>query len=264
MLEPWLRGGSEPARYRLDVRSPEAAFPSASFWDVIVVDGGSFRSDDERERTLARARRPPHDLTAVLYLCGSSAGAREVERALVWADDALAGGSASGEPLQRWVRAVALAPWRRSNALRRRAELWGDRRLRVVGAPPPHDDSAVRPRPTNGHAAGRPAISKAAAASAARELLSEAFDEGRRFGVETVRRRAESLCTDLIAELERALVALRSPARASAPPSEPLSTASARFAGARDAVAVLRDELRRLTSEELTAIDHARSRSHER
>src|SRR5690606_4078997 len=60
----------------------------------------------------------------------------EVQQAFAWANGTIEQGHDFGDRLRRHVQNIALAPWRRSMALRAEAERLGDRRLHVVSIVP--------------------------------------------------------------------------------------------------------------------------------
>lgn len=135
-LAPWFTVDGEPVRYTLDTMSPaEASMSVASSiraWDLIVLDGESVGDDALRDQLFAELRAHRGGLVTLLFVCTPRPSSAELRQALGWADDHLTQGWEFGLHLRRRVQSVALAPWRRSLALRVEAELRGDRRLRLV------------------------------------------------------------------------------------------------------------------------------------
>jgi hypothetical protein len=136
LLLPWLRVVGEPVGYSLETARPhealELAQATTSWWDVILVDGESIDSDARREELLRVLRFHRDRLATLLYVCTRQPSDAEAQNALIWTDDQIGQGWEFGRRLQRRVQCVALAPWRRSVALRAEAELRGAGRLRLV------------------------------------------------------------------------------------------------------------------------------------
>lgn len=249
-LAPSLTVTGEPVGYALDVSSSVPSLrPDGMWWDVIIVDGASFRGDECRSRL--REAREHEPRSAVLYVCTARPSEVELQAMTLWADDALEAGPDLAQRLQWRVQAIALAPWRRSQALRTRAERLGDGRLRVV-QPAPASETGPRASRRLDRALpfvladhGRVLGDSAAA------LVAYAFHEGRRVGVASVQESAEDVCRRCLEELTAALFDAR----------EADEAATARFEGASYAVHVIRDQLRWLTRDELAAIDRHGTRS---
>lgn len=294
MLEPAFQVIGAPVRYGLDVLSPErTGWPPADSgrerWDVVVVDGPSLRGGAELDGVLAWMSLPPHDFSTVVYVCSGSTSEHEVLAQRHRVDDVVRDDAELVERLRRRVQLVALAPWRRSCALRAHAERLGDRRLRVLGPPSDFGEGpmarARRIRRFDHEAPFRLLERASQMGLEVAELVAHAFHEGRRDGIAALHARADLLCADLIAEVAQAVVSFtdlpedalldrrlrRSPSRRqdvrrSDPPSMPqteptfpFATASAilaaRFDGSRDALEVFREELGQLASQELARID---------
>ncbi|MCC6876078.1 MAG: hypothetical protein IT378_17350 [Sandaracinaceae bacterium] len=133
LLRPWLRVVGEPVGYALEVTRPEDLLPllraRTGLWDVVLVDGESLCSDDDREELLRALRFSPERVATLLYVCTARPSEAEVHGALAWSDDQIGQGGELGRRLQRRVQCVALAPWRRAMAARARPST---RRLRLV------------------------------------------------------------------------------------------------------------------------------------
>lgn len=267
-LVPWLRVVGEPVRYDLECRDPAAANPSPDpALSVMVLDGSSIR-EDEREAVLRRMSA--QQFSTLLYLPSRLPSEAEVQQAFAWANGTIEQGHDFGDRLRRHVQNIALAPWRRSMALRAEAERLGDRRLHVVRFADVDADRSSPPSSATPRRLDR-AMPFVLAEKAWRlgapvpSLVSAAFHEGRRIGVAATRESAETLCDRLLRELSRSFEAtpaevlreLEAPYRAAS--GSPIM--AARFGGAAWAVALLRDELRRLARAELAAIERHEARS---
>src|SRR5690348_14208508 len=120
-LRRWLRAVRVPVAYDLAAIEPDevAWLGSSNSFDLVVIDGASIEADDARELLLRHVRVHPEQFAALLYICRYRAREPELAQAFLWADD-LIGPDEAGPTLQRRVQAIALAPWRRSLALRTR------------------------------------------------------------------------------------------------------------------------------------------------
>jgi hypothetical protein len=243
-------------------------------WDVIVVDGESIESDAQRADVLRRIREYPHCFATTLYVCNRLPSRLEAEQALAGADDVVCQGWELGDRVRRRVQSVALAPWRRAAALRLEAERLGDQRLRVVRPAP---DAGRAPTVGGGPEQSTGTIRRLDRAlpfvlldhasrlgDAARELVVDAFYEGRRVGVAAVHESAEQLCLRLVDELAQGRPALRPEdvedieATFRAEPGSPI--VAARFGGAEAGITAVREELRFLANAALAAIDRRDAR----
>ncbi|HJL20077.1 MAG TPA: hypothetical protein RMH99_30710 [Sandaracinaceae bacterium LLY-WYZ-13_1] len=133
-LEPYLHVRDEDVAYDLCSVALDEVPTELAVWDVVVVDGASFLDDSARLRVLRDLGRRPR-LTSVLYVCSRLPLETELAYAGFWCDDLIYPGWAHPERVRRRVQVVALAPWRRAAAARRRAEQLGDERLRVLSGP---------------------------------------------------------------------------------------------------------------------------------
>jgi hypothetical protein len=271
-LAPWLRAVGQPVRYDLDLVEPSSAAPRLDpAWSVIVVDGDSIATDAERESVLRRMRE--QQFASVLYVAQQAASDPGVERdqAFAWASDTILQGWELGDRLRRRVQEIALAPWRRSMALRSEAERLGDRRLRVVrfGVASDEDGSERHTGDWRAHRAMPFVIAERASRQgpAVAALVADAFHEGRRVGVISARESVDDLCERLLHQLERSLESM--PADLAEELERGLETApgsplvAARFGGATYVLGVLRDEVRRLARAELAAIERHEARTGE-
>ncbi len=228
-LASWLRvEETDEARYELRVCTPEtlAAEPAC---DVIVIDGESLPREPSRfALTLVhQAGHRPRD-ASVVYVCSRLPSEQELDLARTWADDYVYAGWAQADRVRRRVQLVALAPWRRSRALRRYAETLGNARLRVLPSTP----------------------------EPATETASDAAGQARRAAVNDLSGRLDRLCQSLLEEVEsgrrcpEAIESIETAYRGARSP-----VVAARFDGASAAVEAVWGTLRQLLREELAAID---------
>lgn len=269
VVAPWLKVVGEPVGYTLERVPPADVQSFGGPHDLILIDGESVPDDADRESLLRRSKQ--YRFASLLYLCNPLPSDREIEQALAWADDVIQQDWQVGDRVRRRVQTIALAPWRRTVALRMEATRKGDRRLRVVRSNPtamPANDTSKR---DPGHAARLdPALSfvllERAHAIGGRtpELVAEVFHEGRRVGVGALTLSIERLCDELLRELEQSYGALTPELMEDIEALFRVASGSpvvaARFGGAGDAIATLREELRRLTREELAAIERHETR----
>lgn len=267
-LAGWLRADrrADEASYGLHPVSPDDVPVVLLAWDVVVIDGESFMTSTARERLLRRIAEEPQG-ASILYVCGRLPLEDELAQARAWADDFIYPGWAQPERVRRRVEVVALAPWRRAAALRREAEERGDARLAVL---PSSSSTAAAPHRAPLRAGSQSRLDRSrpfvlleralrcdSGSGTSAEAVAEAFHEGRRVGVASVRESAERICAGVLEELEEG--------RATLPPEaardieetfgqEPSPLVAARFGGARAAVEALRSELLRLLGTELDAI----------
>ncbi len=249
----------EEVCYALDWAAPEEA-PRAVGWDVIVVDGESFPDDRARLRLLRRVGERPR-AAAVLYVCSRLPTETEIAHAGLLADDFVYPGWAHLERVRRRVQLVALTPWRRAMALRRRAEQLGDRRLAVLPARTEASPALeVRDLRRRWSDRVRPTVllEHAHPGGTTPRTIVEAFQEGRRTGVAAVRDAAERLCDRLLVELAQARAGLSDDTIEdieSAFVEDRSPVVAARFGGASAMVEVVRAELRGLACDQLDAIE---------
>lgn len=204
-LAPHLRADGLSVDYALDLVTPRE-LPETLRWDVVVIDGESLVDARERARVLRIAAAG--GFVTTLYVCSRLPFEDEMEQALGCADDFVYPGWAFPERVARRVQAIALAPWRRSMALRMRAERDGDPKLRVLS---PAEPAAAPPRTPMRLDRALPFVLAERAwriGGQTPEMVARAFHEGRRLGVAAVKDRAEQLCDTLADELERGLRAL--------------------------------------------------------
>lgn len=256
-LAGWLRVEGEEVGYTLHLAGPREV-PDASAWDVVVVDGESLVDDRTRLALLRRLASPPRS-AAVLYVCGCLPLDSEIEHATAWADDLVYSGWAQPERVRRRVQVVALAPWRRSKALRRAAESLGDRRLCVLPGGQADDgkgSAAAFGRVDPSHPIVL--LERAHRSGATPQMVAEAFHVGRRVGVTSLLERFEHMCGELTKELDETE---QSPqpehiADVEATFSDAdVPAFAARLAGARGALEAIRVGLRGMASSELEAIE---------
>lgn len=261
-LEPALRVEREEVDYALHLAAPDDVPPEPPA-DVIVIDGESFLDDRSRLCLLRRVGQRPRRAT-VLYVCSRLPLESELDYAGVWADDFIYPGWAHAERVRRRVQVVALAPWRRSAALRDLAERLGDRRLRVLeggapGAPPARLDGA----------APFVLLEDAHRSGATPDMIVQAFHEGRRSGALAVRETAERVCEELLEELADMRATLtpewiedieEAVRQAAARDAVGSPVVAARLRGADDAITALRCQLGRRVDAELEAIERRQVR----
>lgn len=211
LLASSLRVVGEPVAYELDPIEPQhledALTRERRRADVILIDGESVAEDRERERLLRTAYMHADRLSTVLYLSTRLPSHEEAEFSLVWADDIIFPGWQFGDRLRRRIQAIALAPWRRSVALRLEAERRGDRCLRVIrprsdgGEPVPERSPGPSPSPERwlpnslvdrGRGLGDRLSSVAA----------DAFDEGWRAAAGAVERISQRIIDEHAAKME--------------------------------------------------------------
>lgn len=243
-LAPALRAWGEPVRYAVEFADP-SDIPTSGYWNVIVIDGESIPTDDAREKLLRAMSE--HTFATVLYVANRLPSDVETAQAFGWASDIICQGWQFAERLRRRVQSVALAPWRASTALRMEAERLGDRRLRVVrhtlSAPP-------QPAPKRRPDRALPFVIAERAWSLGGEtpiLVAEAFHEGRRAGVTSVKDSIDRICDELLHELRQTKASLT-------------DERAARYEGAGDGVLALRYQIWRIAREELEAIDRHEAR----
>ena len=266
-LEPSLRVEREEVGYAVRFAAPDDV-PSEPTADVIVVDGESFLDDRSRLCFLRRVGQRPRRAT-VLYVCSRLPLESELDYAGVWADDFIYPGWAQPERVRRRVQVVALAPWRRSVALRELAERLGDRKLRVLAGGERSRTDGRRHLASANSAEPRVDLEKADRSEATADVATRAFHEGRRSGAAAVRETAEGLCEELLGELadmratltpeltEEIEEAIRESAGSDAVASPLLA---ARLRGARDAITALQGQLVQLVQSELEDIEPRRAR----
>jgi len=243
-LGGWLRVPAEGVAgegvgYELHLATPEAVPFERSWdhsWDVVVLDGESVSDDQTRRGLLRRLGQRPRE-ASILFVCSRLPGERELEDAAMWADDFIYSGWAQAERVRSRVQVVALAPWRRAAALRRRAEAAGDARLRVLPAPVP--------KPTDVQMTTTQA-----------RLASDAFNEGRRVAVLDLRERVNRACRGLLDEVLGGLDCPEAAKSIEAQYRGDISpVVAARFGGATAAVEAVWGTLRQLVREELAEIE---------
>lgn len=266
-LGPWLEVEGEPVGYTLECRAPADVYAAAKWdgatWDVIVVDGESFPDERERLALLRRLDERPR-VTSIVFVCSRLPLERELEHASIFCDDWILPGWAHPERVRRRLQVIALAPWRRQMALRRRAEQLGDERLRVLrscDAGGVGRDSGVR---RAGHARGFVLLEQAYRSGATPRMVADAFHEGRRAAVASVAEGADGVFASLREELVRMRVTLpeeaaediESAARARADRDGMTSViVAARVQGAEGALDGAQGQLARIISGELDAIE---------
>ncbi|HJL15505.1 MAG TPA: hypothetical protein RMH99_07620 [Sandaracinaceae bacterium LLY-WYZ-13_1] len=197
-LEPALRVVGAPVTYEVEVLDPARAAgtlrSSEGTWDVVIVDGVSTASDEERE-ALLRAARLNH-YAAILYVASRLPTEEETQQAFAWADDTVAAGWCFEERLRRRVQSIALAPWRRVETVRAARAQLGGRRLRLVRAEP--EDAGLP-------AVVGPQAETVEAGEGALDLVVAALREARGVGVASMRRRVGWVCAGVLEELEETL-----------------------------------------------------------
>ncbi|MGE0789737.1 MAG: hypothetical protein AB7S26_28955 [Sandaracinaceae bacterium] len=237
------------ARYDVHVAAPSDEC-DPGVWDVVVIDGESL--PDARARlVLLRRVAVLGRRASVLYVCGRSPLEAEIEEAHAWVDDLIEAGW--GEAVQRRVRLVALAPWRRSMSLRRHAEQQGDARLAVL----PGGRDASPFATTLSHV--DPAypftlLERAHEHGASPQMVAEAFHAGRRAGVGALHDRTERILEGLEDELDATEAELKSGRVDEDDASTDPLLLCARLGGARGAIEALRGELRRMARHQLAVI----------
>jgi len=239
----------EGAQYKLHLATAEAV-PFDDAWDVVVLDGESLFDDEQRLELMRRLHEQLRGGASILFVCSRLPREQELTDAKAWADDFIYSGWAEAERVQKRVQLVALAPWRRSVALRRHAEEAGDTRLRVLPGGASPAKSAAQ--------AGRQDLAPARMTTTQARLAADAFHEGRRIALVDIQRRVDRACKGLLEEVLGGLDCVEAAQSIKATYKDAASpVVAARFGGASAAVEAVWGTLRQLVREELVQVEQA-------